>query len=485
MWGRPRAILVAILLTAGIALAQDAPRQHAPIALHPDNGHYLIFRGKPAVLIGSTEHYGAVLNSDFDFAAYLEELSTDGLNLTRAFSGTYFEVPSSFGITDNTLAPKRESYVGPWARTDTPGAADGGNKFDLTKFDPRYFERLKAFIAEASKRGVVVEYVLFCPFYEDSLFAVNPMNAANNVNNVGAIPRTEAYTLKHPDLLGLQLAFVRKAVEELRDFDNLFYEICNEPYFGGVTLEWQARIAREIVDAEKKFLPDGRRHLIAQNIANGGKKIEKPDPNVSIFNFHYATPPDTVEQNYALNKVLGDDETGFKGSADVTYRTEGWDFLIAGGAVYDHLDYSFSVKHPRGTFSGYKSPGGGSKALRQQLGTLKRFMESFDLVRMKPMNEIVKGGSSKAAIVPGKPASSRVTVRVLGEEGKQYAVYVRGGSACELVLVLTKGNYKAEWLNPASGQIDKADTIEHGGGPVTLKSPDYQDDVAVRIKVTQ
>src|SRR4051794_10247153 len=44
-------------------MAQAAP----PISLHPDNGHYFLFRGKPAVLITSGEHYGAVLNRDFDF----------------------------------------------------------------------------------------------------------------------------------------------------------------------------------------------------------------------------------------------------------------------------------------------------------------------------------------------------------------------------------------------------------------------------------
>ena len=37
-----------------------------PISLHPDNPHYFLFRGKPTVLITSGEHYGAVLNLDFD-----------------------------------------------------------------------------------------------------------------------------------------------------------------------------------------------------------------------------------------------------------------------------------------------------------------------------------------------------------------------------------------------------------------------------------
>src|ERR1051325_1582898 len=147
-------------------LAGSTAFADAPISLHPENPHYLLFRGKPTILIGSTEHYGAVLNGDFDFVPYLQELESRKLNLTRTFSGVYRELPGTFNITDNTLAPRtHDKFICPWARTDTPGATDGGNKFDLTKFNPAYFERLKNFIAEAGKRGVVVELVLFCTTY--------------------------------------------------------------------------------------------------------------------------------------------------------------------------------------------------------------------------------------------------------------------------------------------------------------------------------
>ena len=42
-----------------------------PISLHPQNPHYFLYKGKPAVLITSAEHYGAVLNADFDYKKYL------------------------------------------------------------------------------------------------------------------------------------------------------------------------------------------------------------------------------------------------------------------------------------------------------------------------------------------------------------------------------------------------------------------------------
>src|SRR5579864_9410372 len=131
--------LLLLLACAGAPAAEPVK----PLALHPDNPHYFLFRGKPAILIGSGEHYGAVLNLDFDYVPYLDEIKARGLNLTRTFTGTYREVPGSFGIEENTLAPRAGRYCCPWARSQTPGAGDGGAKFDLKRFDPRYFERLK------------------------------------------------------------------------------------------------------------------------------------------------------------------------------------------------------------------------------------------------------------------------------------------------------------------------------------------------------
>ena len=57
------------------------------------------------MLIGSTEHYGAVLNKDFDYKKYLDELASNGLNIIRTFSGVYLEPQGAFGIANNEPAP--------------------------------------------------------------------------------------------------------------------------------------------------------------------------------------------------------------------------------------------------------------------------------------------------------------------------------------------------------------------------------------------
>ena len=461
--------LAMILIAALLAFNCSArAQQTAPISLDPVNPHYLLFRGKPLFLLGSTEHYGAVMNRDFDYTKYLQTIQQQGMGVTRTFSGAYMEPDGAFNISHNTLAPAAEKLIAPWVRSQTPGYAKGGNKFDLTKWDDDYFKRLSDFVSQASQRSIVVEMVLFCPYYDESQWKLSPLNATNNVNGVGNISRLKANTMENGNLLPIQEAMVRKIVTTLAPFDNVYFEICNEPYFGGVTLDWQHHIASVIHEAEKS---PPHPHLIAQNISNGAKKIEQPDPLVSIFNFHYATPPDAVTMNYGLNRVISDDETGFKGTGDDIYRMEAWDFFLAGGGIFDHLDYSFTAGHEDGTFPlPPKQPGGGGVALRRQFAILKTFLESFDFIRMKPDPHVMKGALPKG-----------VTARALSQPGKAYAIYVRGKEMSDLKLDLPAGSYCVEWINPVTGERLSPAELKQSNEPAILHCPRGLSDVALRI----
>jgi len=457
------------ILVLFIALGAIAPAESAPLALHPKNPHYFLFRGKPAVLITSGEHYGAVLNLDFNYLRYLETLKADGLNLTRTFTGAYVEPIGTFNIASNTLAPPAGRFICPWARSAIGGYPNGGNRFDLSKWDPDYFKRLKDFMTQASRRGIVVELNLFTPFYEENIWALSPQKASNNINGVGDVARTNVYTLdRNGGLLAIHDAMVRKFVAELKDFDNLYYEICNEPYFGGVTMEWQRHIAETIAESEKSF---AHRHLISQNIANNKAKVQDPNPAVSIFNFHYASPPDTVAMNYGLNKVIGENETGFQGTNDTHYRMEAWQFILAGGGLFNNLDYSFVAGHEQGDFVYPKNqPGGGNPVYRSQMKILKDFVHRFDFIKMKPDNSVIRAG------LPDKTRAY-----ALVEPGKQYAIYLFGGTQANLALDLPQGNYTIEWLNPITGQIEKKENLRHSGGTAQLVSPNYAPDIALRV----
>src|ERR1700753_1330314 len=96
------ALLSSVLLASSVHTTALAKLNTPPIRLHPANPHYFLFRGKAVALITSGEHYGSVLNPDFDYHRYLAALEADGLNYTRLFGGSYVEVPAkSFGILRN------------------------------------------------------------------------------------------------------------------------------------------------------------------------------------------------------------------------------------------------------------------------------------------------------------------------------------------------------------------------------------------------
>ncbi len=457
----------------------------AQLSLHPENPHYFLFRGQPTLIITSGEHYGAVLNLDFDYSKYLKTLEQDGLNGTRTWAGAYCEAPGAFNIRSNTLAPLPGRFICPWARSSQPGYANSGNKFDLNKWDEAYFKRLRDFLTEAGKRGVIVELNLFCPFYDDSMWRLSPMNAINNINQIGAVPRTNVYTLdKNGGLLAVQESMVRKLVSELKDFDNLYYEICNEPYFGGVTIDWQHHIADVIVETERG--PAGH-HLISQNIANQKARVENPHPAVSIFNFHYASPPDAVGMNYRLGKVIGDNETGFRGTNDAPYRMEAWDFIVAGGGLFNHLDYSFVAGKEDGTFVYPSSqPGGGNPSFRSQIRFLREFISKTDFLHMQPSNELLHGELPVG-----------VTSRVLARSGREYVVYLRTPAAsapngqCRhqtfedkqlaFELELPAGQYTGDWLDTKEGKSCQTEHFKHEKATHRFLAPHFEDDIALHV----
>lgn len=432
-----------------------------PLALLPANPHYFLFRGKPTVLITSGEHYGAVLNAKFDYKKYLATLAADGLNHTRIFTGLYREVPGSFSIAQNTLAPEAADFLSPFVR-------DEHGIYDLTAWNRPYWTRLREFLREADAHGIVVEICLTTTHYNETHWKLTPWQ--NNRNGIGkGLAHTDPWTLKDRRLQAVVDAFVSKMAQELAEFDNFYFEICNEPYFGGPTLDWQRHMAKTIHEADKG------RHLISQNIANHEQTIQQPDAHVSLFNFHYARPPRTVALNYSLGRPIGMNETGFDGFDDAIYRIQAWDFLAAGGALYNNLDYSFTVGHEDGTFvPPATTPGGGSATLRKQLGYLLRVFGDLNLATMRPLDSVTSHG------------------RCLGEAGKTYLCYahygeLRNGFRPRYAVDTTKkstawrvqlpaGRYEATWHDTKAGKVILRSTVTAGEA---VQTPEHTEDIAV------
>jgi len=484
-------VAIVILCFVLPVCAQKAPQVEAPIRLHPQNPHCFLWRDQALVLIGSGEHYGAVLNGDFDFHKYLRTLETGGLNYTRLFAGSYVELPAkSFGILRNDLAPAPGRFIAPWARSSEDGYAGGGKKFDLTQWNPEYFSRLHDFLAEAARCGVVVEITLFSSQYGEPQWNLSPFKSDNNVNGTDLTEWKKLNTLQNGNILEYQERYVRILVREANAYPNVIFEIANEPWsdrpvladvinpylFTGrdqypnsvdlpdeLTMSWQRRVA-EWIRSEEAKLPN--RHLLAQDCCNFRYAMRQPPAGVDIVNFHYAYP-EAALLNYGLGTALSYDETGFLGRSDDSYVQQARNFMMSGGSVFDMLDYSFSVGHEDGSDREGNGPGGGSPDLRRRLRILSEFMQALPLVEMSPETETVKHAGG-------------VVTHVLSNAKGESAMYIDGNGPTEIDMRLPPGEYTLKWVDIGTG-ASSTQGFRHTGGDRVIQTPEFRNGLAVRI----
>jgi hypothetical protein len=480
------------LLVICTSITGAAQKSEVPIQLHPENPHYFLYRGKAIALVASAGHYGAVINGEFDYHKYLAALDADGMNYTRIFGGSYVELPGkSFGIKRNNLAPEPGKFVAPWARSAEPGYAGGGNKLDLAKWNPEYFSRLHDFLKDASARGIIVEIGLFSSQYGEMQWNLSPFKRENNVNGTDGIDYKQVNTLENGNILAFQEKYVRKIVHEVNAYPNVMFELSNEPWSDRpvladvvnpylwtgrdqypnsidlpdeATMAWQARVAEWITSEEAGL---GQKHMIAQDCCNFRYAMKDVIPGVSVVNFHYAYA-EAATLNYGLGKAISYDETGFLGQSDDAYTRQAWNFMLAGGSVFDSLDYSFTVGHEDGSDVEPNGPGGGSPELRRRLKILSEFLKELPLVDVRPDFSVVKhaGGVGTHALSWGK-----------GE----YAIYLDGSGPVEVRLNLIPGEYQAWWVDVMTGEKVHAETVKYREGEFVVKSPAFENGILLRI----
>src|SRR5207244_9379108 len=140
------------------------------------------------------------------------------------------------------------------------------------------------------------------------------------------------------------------------------------------------------------------------------------------------------------------------GTNNAAYRKEAWVFLLAGGGLYNNLDFSFTAGHERGDFVYPENqPGGGNAELRREIRVLRDFINSFEFVRMKPDKSFIKSC-----------APEQMHVYALAEPGKQYAAcFFSGTNAAHtnvsLTLNLPNGSYRAEWIDIITGKATRTE----------------------------
>ena len=163
-----------------------------------------------------------------DYGAYLAFLKEHGHNFIRLWRWEQFKSESATASFHLCMTPQ------PWPRTGPGLATDGKPKFDLSKVDPRYFDRLRDCIIAAGKEGIYVAVMLFDGFGLHLSKAPDhveghPFHAANNINGIALTSINDSQVLPlDPRIQALQEDYMRKVVDTVADLPNVLYEVANE-----------------------------------------------------------------------------------------------------------------------------------------------------------------------------------------------------------------------------------------------------------------
>jgi hypothetical protein len=423
-----------------------------PISLAATNPRYFSFNGVPLILLGASADAGCVLNlaetNQCSYATYASVFQkSDNLTGSDGYPISLNKVRVWVGMGYGYSAPNRQ--------TNVPFSWQSGGYWFLDSKDSTFIERLRTVVNEARKHHMFVEVTLLIPF-EGKDFNLGPWTktnsrAADPAGSTNIVPMgfSSAYyqvlndtvspdQVMNEKMRAYQANIIKWTVDTLWCFDNVYWEIANEPEGLGpdnravapaAVEAWQKSMIVEVHRAERNYsskLAFG--HLIAVQPFSIAGTLELfkgvtaptgwvPDPNFpldfQVLNGHYTSvsaspaefpsgghPLDSGAMDiirntqlngkhipYGFNETTITNISGLRGTrahlngAPASGRPEGaraeaWEFLFAGGTSYDHYGYL-------GTYD---------SAIRQQLGYLMSLFwkRKFDLM---PAPSLTKIGS--------------------------------------------------------------------------------------------
>jgi len=475
---RTRGTVVVFAATiAGILLASTAPRETTaaegqaarrpaagPLRVHPENPRYFTDGSGRAVYLTGAHTWANLVDIGpedpppaFDFDAYLDFLERHHHNFVRLWTWE----PVTWNTKGNRQNALHTAAPQPYARTGPGNALDGKPKFDLTKYDPEYFRRLRRRVEAAGERGIYVSVMLFEGWamqFSPGAWAGHPYHAPNNVNGIdGDADRDgnglEIYTLAVPAVTARQEAYVRKVIDTVGDLDNVLWEISNENH--PPSTEWQYHIIRFIKECERAR---PKQHPVGMTFQYKGGSNEtlfespadwiSPNPGAAApFNYRDNPPPADGKK---LILTDTDHLWGIGGNPQWVWKS----FLRGLNPLF--MDpYDGVVLGPRADARW--------DPIRRSLGQTRRYAERMDLAAMTPHGELASSGYC------------------LANPGTEYLVYLPEGKEASLDLSAAPGRFDVEWFDPESGKTTRADPLQ-GGATVRLAPPFRADHAVVYLK---
>lgn len=385
----------------------------------------------------------------FDFGRYLDSLVAHHHNFIRYWT---WESTRWDTRANGKLGKDFVHYCSPqpFLRTGPGLALDGKPKFDLTKFNPDYFDRLRQRAQAAGERGIYFSVMLFEGWglyhanrrtgaVEAWAWQSHPFHPDNNVNGIdGSKPGDPldgtVHSLVHPEVNQLQAAYLQQVVETVNDLDNVLYEVINE----GGEPAWDRWVVEQVRAAEQN-LP--KQHPIGIT-GHGGEDLasmlDSPADWISPGSRDGYKDVMPAWDGRQVSLLDTDHVWGIGGNPKWVWRAfcrghnplfmDPYDGVILGEPYDPHWE-----------------------PVRQAMGVARQLADRVNLAAMAPSDDLSSTGFCLAA------------------PGREYVVYLPDGGRAEVDL--SAGSYRVEWIQPVSGEVSAAPSLTVAGGKQLLTAP--------------
>jgi hypothetical protein len=389
--------------------------------------------------------FGGSTKSDFQTA--LDILTQHGGNLLRFWTSE----------SSSTNLGGRGAKQMPWMRSSDCCAADGGNKFDLSRFDIgnldspdvnsiHYFERMRARVIAARSENIYVSIMLWHSFgWENGgrlpgnrSWESHPFNRRNNINGVNGDPNGDGQGLELGSLgqafTPYQEAYVRQVLDTVGDLDNVLYEICNECYDRSDTNAWQ----RYFIDFIRQYeAARGHRHPVGmtslQNF-NNEVLMESPADFIAPGGPGYEqAPPRAPAAHVSILDM--DHMVPCTGSNDSKWP---WKAFTRG----HNLWYIYC--------EGYGKPNGSEGMVLTRMGQTQMYATRMDLRTSIPETDVSVCSSGYCLMGPD-------SILAFVPEGGAVTIELR-----------TPGTWAVEWFDPVSGNAAVGTSVREGLRTLTV-----------------
>src|SRR5262245_49312297 len=342
-----------------------------------------------------------------------------------------------------------------WMRTGPGTALDGRPKFDLTRLNQAYFDRLRSRIIAARDRGIYVSVMLFegwmLQFMEHQ---GHPFQAENNINGIDGDPdgdrrpiETHRVSLNSP-IGEIQKAYVRKVVDTVNDLDNVLYEVSNED--GGGTVQWQYDLISYIKSYEAS---KPAQHPVGMTYRYEG------GTNEELF----ASPADWISLGGSFTvppaadgrKVILSDTDHMMCMGCVDDRDWVWRSFTRG-------ENPLLMEHPAARI--LEPPGGILEAARERMGQTLVYANKMNLAAMTPRGDLAS------------------TAYALANPGAEYLVY-QPTAGSTITVNLVPGAYTYEWFNPSTGRTVETGSLTAAAGDRSF-APPFSGDAVLYLKAS-